>query len=90
MVLREEQASGGCSMSLAFPGTLGLAEAVVEALSHRRKGRLRVTRRLDEASAAGKVVSSQGGQSREPRRAVELHVCHATFSSNAKSFSLKP
>jgi hypothetical protein len=49
MVLREEQASGGCSMSLAFPGTLGLAEAVVAVAFYRRNGWPEVTRLLDEA-----------------------------------------
>ena len=64
-------------MSLALPGTLGLAEVVVTVAFHRRNGWLRVTSRLDEASAAGEAVflketSGSGARVSPRRRAARL------------------
>jgi hypothetical protein len=64
-------------MSLPLPGTLGLAEVVITVAFYQRNGWLNVTRRLDEASAAGKIVflketSGSGTQVSPCRRAARL------------------
>jgi hypothetical protein len=63
-------------MSLPLPGTLGPAEVDVEVDFCRRNGRLRVTRPLDEAAAAGTVVflkkTSPGHPIRYPHAAAPV------------------